>query len=119
MKTIVKKLFLILLTGVLLLTILHFNLYSSFNFITARIDKLNGELVYPQCEFHGQDLEKLNTVAKSMGFSVVYVDCELFYTNGMKSYYRIMDQTFSQKYGKDWLVKLNEKMIKTNPNKPL
>ncbi len=114
-----KKLCLYLIALVLVFVTFHFNLFSSFNFITARLDKLNGKLVYPQCEFSGQDLVKLNEVSKSIGFTVVYVDCELFYTNGMESYYRIMNQAFSLKYGDDWLDRLNELNIRTNPNNGL
>ena len=93
---------------IILYVIAHFNLFSSFNLITARLDKFNGNLVYPQCEFRGKDLDKLNTAASTIGFSAVYVDCELFYTNGMDSYYEIMDDVFTEKYGNNWLEKLHE-----------
>lgn len=104
MKRIKIKISLIIILVVLIFSISKYlNLFSEFNILTANIDRYNRSLVYPQCEFKGKDLDKMNKTAMKLGFKVVYVECELFYTRGMNSYYKIMNEEFKNKYGEDWL----------------
>lgn len=98
---IVKKIvigFLVVLTFVIGSS---FDLFSRYNVLTAHIDLMRGTLIYPQCEFEGDDLDDINPFSqKEMGFEVVYTDCDLFYTRGMDDYY-IMFERIEERNGKN------------------
>ena len=105
----IKKLLVILLLLIGIFIPIKYNLFASYNIISATIDKLNGDLIYPQCEYEGKELKILNKISSEMSFSVVYTNCEVFYTKGMKDYCKIMDKEISEINGDDWLNKLYRK----------
>ncbi|MBL4898683.1 MAG: hypothetical protein JKX76_03430 [Colwellia sp.] len=91
------------------LIVSYFNIFSPYSYVTGTYDKLTGNLVYPQCEFEGKELSKLKARATEMGFSVVHVDCYLFYTRGMDSYYDIVKEELLKTHGDNWREELYQK----------
>jgi len=104
-----KKLSYTLLIIGIIVMLSYFDLFSRYNLITAYYDMYTIGLVYPQCEFKGKELNKLNMISSEMGFRVRHVDCDIFYTYGMHQYYDIMTSKIKIKYGQNWLNELYEK----------
>ena len=102
-----KWIFLGVLSILLFYIIFYFNINSPYNYLTAKIGAMSGNLIYPQCEYQGQDLDRLNRISETMNFKVEHVDCDIFYTRGMDVYYEIMAHEISELNGKDWLSKLD------------
>jgi hypothetical protein len=103
-----KKLSMAVMMSVIVFCLFYFNLLSRYSFISAFIDVYTIGLVYPQCEFQGDELKQLNSISTEMGFQVIYVDCDLFYTRGMNQYYGIMSSKIEAENGPNWLIEMHE-----------
>lgn len=110
-----KRIYVILIIFGTVVLISFFNLFSRYSFLSAHYDLWTIGIVYPQCEFDGADLERLNSISKEMGFEVRKVDCDIFYTRGMDNYYKIMSSRIEERNGIEWLNELYDKR-RTNPN---
>jgi len=94
---------------ILILFIRHLDLFSRYNFITGYFDLYTTGLIYPQCEFDSENLRELNSISTEMGFKVIHIDCDLFYTKGLNQYYEIMSSRIEAKNGQDWIDDLYQK----------
>lgn len=58
--------------------------------------------MYPQCEYNISELSHINSNSDELGYKVVHVDCDLFYTRGMNNYCSIMIRKIEEHNGQTW-----------------
>lgn len=115
MKSKIKKIAFSLIALIILFAVMaRYDLFNSYNGLRANYQIMTGTLVYPQCEFEGVELDRANEISSELGFKVVHVDCDKFYTTGMDAYYSAMSAEIEKRNGVDWLNRYTEKIMQNN-----